>query len=285
MSQNGSTPTAKKRSAARLTASDVDPRSIERYQIELEKNPRSRIFAPLAESYRKLGLLDEAESVCRTGVQHHPEFASGHVAYAKVLIELKRFDQALFHLQRATSITPENLLAQKLLGEALLMVRRPKEALKVFKMVLLLNPDDESAQKHVKKWEFLTAEDFGDDVFAMHPVFKLHETESKKNALERAISLADSFTIRNDLDAALYILTEAKQSLGPRPEIETRLSRMAHHISQAENQLDSMAETLPIENKSKTDTITGPTSDHEKLRRTRVLMSLLDRIEQRRLGG
>jgi hypothetical protein len=30
---------------------------LERYQILLEKDPRSQVFAPLAEAYRKMGLL------------------------------------------------------------------------------------------------------------------------------------------------------------------------------------------------------------------------------------
>ena len=63
--------------------STVNPEFVERYQIEFEKNPRSRIFAPLAEAYRQMGLIDEALKVCANGVQNHPDFAGGRVAYAR----------------------------------------------------------------------------------------------------------------------------------------------------------------------------------------------------------
>ena len=42
----------------------VNPEFVERFQIMYQKDPNSRVFAPLAECYRKMGLLDEALRLC-----------------------------------------------------------------------------------------------------------------------------------------------------------------------------------------------------------------------------
>lgn len=274
--------------------SNVNPEFIERYQLEYEKNPQSRVFAPLAEAYRKMGLLDEAQRICRRGLQLHPDFAGGRVAYAKILLDLKAHDEALTHLEKAIQISPDNLLAHSLLGEALIEMRRPKEALKAFKMVLFLNPGDEKAQAAVKKWEFLTADEFDEDVFAMKPIFH-PETEkllpqrgstgsdaaSPKSvpprALERAVSLADAYTVRNDLDAAIEILREANQALGPQPEIQRRLKLLTRRIQSSPDS----DEDSPLALQSSSEN----TSFIEKNRRRQILETLLQRINERRLGG
>ena len=41
---------------------NVNPEFVERYQLELARDPRSRVFAALSEAYRKMGLLDEAKT-------------------------------------------------------------------------------------------------------------------------------------------------------------------------------------------------------------------------------
>jgi|GEM_PF-1073642 len=210
-------------------ANPISPEFLERYQIELQKNPRSRVFAPLSEAYRKMGLTQEALRICRSGVGANPDFSGGLVAYAKVLIETASLQEALSLLRRATTLSPDNLLAHSLMGDALLEMRQPKEALKAFKMVLFLNPEDEKAKSTVKKWEFLTADEFADEEFAMRPLFESQAgtSRSRVKELERALSLADAFTVRNDLAAAHETLERAEKTLGTSTEITNRLAMLA----------------------------------------------------------
>ncbi|RYZ63286.1 MAG: tetratricopeptide repeat protein, partial [Proteobacteria bacterium] len=186
--------------ANKPTQASINPEFVERYQLELNKNPRSRVFAPLAEAYRKMGLLEEAKRICRFGTQAHPDFAGGHVAYAKVLLDLKNPGEALKHLEAAAKLSPDNLLAHNLLGETLIEVRRPKEALKAFKMVLFLDPDNARATQAVRKWEFLTADEYSEDVFAMKPIFK--DESAKDEAVDEELQdlLTESgFTPSNNI--------------------------------------------------------------------------------------
>lgn len=108
----------------------------------LQEDPTSRVFAPLAESYRRMGRIEEAIEMCQVGLQHHPDFHGGRVALAKCFIDKQRYQDAQFELEKVIQLAPENLLAQRLLGEALLAQGQEKQALHAFKMALLLAPCD-----------------------------------------------------------------------------------------------------------------------------------------------
>lgn len=135
--------------------SQYDPKKIEEYQLILLKNPRSPVFAALAEAYRKMGLMEEALEVTHKGVKHNPEFVSGLVAHAKVLFELKDYRQAQKALVKAHLLKPENLLALRLLSSCYIKLRKHREALQSFKKLLIFCPNDEAALDFIAKWEFL----------------------------------------------------------------------------------------------------------------------------------
>jgi tetratricopeptide (TPR) repeat protein len=153
----------------------IEASAIERYQNVLQKDPTSQVFAPLAEAYREMGLLKEAEQVALTGVKRHPSFAAGLVVYARILKDLNRLEECLKYAQKAIDLSPENIVAHQLQAEASLLSKRPKEALKAFKMVLFLNPNSERARKAVAKLESLTADEYEDEVFEMSKIASLKE--------------------------------------------------------------------------------------------------------------
>ncbi len=214
-------------------AFDLNPDFIERYQLLLQKDPKSKLFAPLAEAYRKKGWLDEAEQLCQKGTGLHPHFPSGRVVYAKVLMDRGNKAAALDQLKAAVDISPENILAQRLLAQLHMELRRPKEALQAFKMVLFLNPQDEVALKHVRKLESLTADEFDDELFEMKPLSKavrpmnFHEEETTtfhqtSRGIDRALSLIDAFVVRSDFDRAFKFMEESENQYGQHPELTKR---------------------------------------------------------------
>lgn len=132
---------------------DQQPPYFREYLRRFREDPTSRVFAPLAEAYRKLGQVDEAIEICREGLQHHPDFYSGRVALAKCLIEKKDYDNARLELERVVNSVPENLLAQRLLGETHLACGDLGGALHCFKMALLLSPADVALTEKVHHLE------------------------------------------------------------------------------------------------------------------------------------
>ena len=259
---------------------EINPELVEKYQILLEKEPASKIFAPLAEAYRKMGMLPEAKQICDVGVKAHPYFAGGRVALAKVLLEMEKWDEAQEQLSKATELSPDNLLAYQLLAETELKLKNPKEALKAFKMVLFLNPLHEKAQKAVQTLESLTADEYEDEIFEMKQLKSLDENlpelqpmpaDQKRvrelRELERALSLFDAYWIRNDFDRAQVILEDAFLRLGMLPELEKR-----RDILQSRNAEEDSYNPPPPRNSERQEKIA-------------VLQDLLKKIEKRTPSG
>ncbi len=222
------------RSMSQTNSSFIE-RSMEIYR----RDPQSKIFAPLAESLRREGRLDEALKIALNGVQAHPDFTSGYVALAKILLDKKEPQKALFHLQKAVELNPENHLALHLLAETQVQLRKPKEALKSYKLLLFLNPQDTKAERTIRKLESITADEYDEDIFKLAPLQIPEEPKqiqptqnSEENNpkpipwLERFLSLADAYIVRNDLERAEHCLKQAQQEFGLTPEIMSRLDML-----------------------------------------------------------
>lgn len=271
--------------------SEVNADFIERYQLVYEKDPSSKVFAPLAEAYRRMGLLEEAFRIASAGVKIHPNFPSGRVALAKIQIERGDTAAAAEHLRVAVELSPENILAHTLLAETYLKLRDPKSALRSFKMVLFMNPADVKAQKFVSKLESLTADEFEEGLFdiaegsaqaeqvevasPLRPLKPRNVPEIlyRQRLLERLLSLSDAYIVRNDIDRAAQTIEEAENQIGPHPELEKRklLVRERRAPITTPN-VPRSAETSPIKLRA--------SLDHD--RKVMTLKTLMHRIATRR---
>lgn len=272
----------------------IEASTIEKYQSLLEKDPTSQVFAPLAEAYREMGMLQEARKTVTAGVQRHPQFVGGLVTYAKVMRDLGEFDKAMDALKKATSLSSENILAHQLMAEVHLAKKNPKDALKSFKMVLFLNPNSKTAQRAVQKLESLTADEYDEDVFSMTKLPEVNlrsaPTETSKpadfapeevvirpqplttnKALERMLSLIDAFIVRNDLEKAHALLKDTRVEFGDHPEIQRRMKTLQVRYNDTD-------EAIPLK----------PLQPREQLIREKkleVLEMMLRRIEEYRAQG
>lgn len=212
---------------------EIQPELIERYQILLQKDPKSQVFAPLTEAYRKMGLVEEAFRIAVRGVQYNPHFGGGRVALAKVFLDRDNLEAAVEELEKAVESAPDNILAFSLLADSYLHAKRPKDALRAFKMVLFLAPGNEKAAKAVRKLEALTADEYEEDVFEMKPLPQVDHLQTESlvplpsaragGELERTLSLVDAFIVRNDSEKALAALKTAEAYFGTHPELVKRL--------------------------------------------------------------
>jgi len=88
-----------------------------RFEGVLRKDAAALSFAPLADIYRRLGLLEEALETGRKGCSLHPDFAAGQMSLAKAALEFGSKDEAVTALEAVVRVTPENLEAQRLLAD------------------------------------------------------------------------------------------------------------------------------------------------------------------------
>ncbi len=188
-------------------------KTIEEYQLILLRNPSAKVFAPLAEAYRKMGLLQQALEICEKGVKYNPQYPSGLVAYGKILFELKRYEQACEIFRRATDMKPDNILAHKLNALSLIKLNNYAQALAAYKKVLYLNPQDAQAQKFIASWEYLEAPGYSKETFIGEPSPD-HELVSDSDP-SHVSTFIEALIARNEIDRARLI---TKTSLDIWPE-------------------------------------------------------------------
>ena len=80
-------------------------------------DPASIAFAQLAEECRRAGAADEAVTISRAGLSHHPGYLSARVTLGRALIELGRLDEAEVELSMVVQAAPTNLPAIRGLAE------------------------------------------------------------------------------------------------------------------------------------------------------------------------
>lgn len=126
---------------------------LSKYLEQYRKQPGSRVFAPLAESYRKLGMIDEALKVLKEGIKRHPGYVLGYLVLANCYHDQRKNDAAYQTLLPLTSQNRDNPGLQKLFAQVCLELGNLDEALETFKYLLFLNPRDKYYAQQVKTLE------------------------------------------------------------------------------------------------------------------------------------
>ena len=124
------------------------------YTEILVKDPSSTIFISLAETYRKMGMFDDARQIISRGLDLHPDVSPAYIVLARVLCQLEDFSGSVVAFEKALELDQENLAAlvgyarvQILLGdevvarELLLRARALSSADPVINKLLLSLPE------------------------------------------------------------------------------------------------------------------------------------------------
>ncbi len=120
-------------------------KDLEKLREKFAKDPNSKLFLPLAEEYRKEGMLDEAIDVLQQGIEKHSTYTSARVLLGKMYLEKGMMDEARREFESVIRIVPDNLFAHKKLAELYRDTGETDLAIKAFRAILKLNPmDDES---------------------------------------------------------------------------------------------------------------------------------------------
>ncbi len=251
---------------------------IEKLQVELYQNPGSGQFVRLAELYLSRELATDAALLIQQSLKFHPTSVSGLILLGRSLKKLKKTDEAVLPLLKATELAADNWRAWLELADVYLELKSAKKAHTAYKKVLFLNPTHQMARRTVAKLEVITADEFEDELFQMQKLpdaeFKT-ETEFQEESswstppdgLIRVISYIDALIIRHENKKAIELLNDCSKKYGEHPEIETRRLKLSIYETAEYIKPKSLADA----SKSKRELI------HEKKRR--VLNELLRRIE------
>jgi len=112
---------------------------IDKLEARYRDNPKGRNFAPLADAYRKAGLIDNAVELCQNGLKLHPDYVSAYIVYARCLVDKKDDASALGVFKQVLGLDGENIIALRGLAE--LAERNGKYDEEVEWLSRLLNAD------------------------------------------------------------------------------------------------------------------------------------------------
>ena len=86
-----------------------------RYYSQWQENPKSMVFAPIAEYFQLYGMVDEAIKICLEGLKQNPNLISGHLVLAKAYLHKKDLEKAKPHLHFVLKAVPNHEKALELL--------------------------------------------------------------------------------------------------------------------------------------------------------------------------
>src|SRR6266496_4118926 len=108
----------------------------------ISKDPKSKLFVPLAEEYKKVGDMEMAIHVLLEGLKNNPEYVTARSSLGKLLLAKGDLAGARKEFEEVVKTAPDNFMAQKKLGDVLIHQNSPLDALSHYKIALSLNPSD-----------------------------------------------------------------------------------------------------------------------------------------------
>lgn len=122
---------------------DKDTSEIAKLTERISTDPKSKLFVPLAEEYKKAGDIEMSIHVLSEGLKHNPGYVTAKSFLGRLLLEKGDLAGSQKEFEEVVKAIPDNLLAQKKLGDIYALQGKSGDALTHYKVALSLNPKDE----------------------------------------------------------------------------------------------------------------------------------------------
>lgn len=122
---------------------DKETSEIGKLTERISKDPKSKLFVPLAEAYKKLGDIEMAIHVLTEGLKKNPGYITAKSFLGRLLLEKGDLAGAQKELEEVVKAIPDNLLAQRKLGDLYALQGKTQAALVHYKAALSINSKDE----------------------------------------------------------------------------------------------------------------------------------------------
>jgi tetratricopeptide (TPR) repeat protein len=129
----------------------IIPPEIDKWTQQLVLDPKSKVFAQLADGYRKIGMIDEAIETCKRGIEHNPNFATGHLVLGRCYLTKKMFALAVEEFQLVVKSDPQNLAGYKMLATSYEEQGQNEEAIRYYQRILDLEPGESDIMDKIEK--------------------------------------------------------------------------------------------------------------------------------------
>ena len=84
-------------------------RSILKFAGKLRRSPRNKVYAPLGEGYRTVGLLEDGIDTCLAGLELFPKYLTCHEVLGKIYLRQNRLEEARSRLEKVHEVIGDNL--------------------------------------------------------------------------------------------------------------------------------------------------------------------------------
>ncbi|GEM_PF-1536615 len=182
--------------------------------------PESRLFAPLADAYRKSGDISKAVEICEEGLKRFPDYASAHVILGKCFYDKGATERAKSEFMRVTEIDSENMVALKFIGDILLAEGKTDDAAEYYRKVIAIDPTNEEVGKALDEIEdeFQVKEiDLGD---------KRTVKQARKGGELATLTLASIYAAQGYYDKALKIYQNLLEKEPGNREVEEMIEKL-----------------------------------------------------------
>ncbi len=253
------------------------------YTEILVKDPSSTIFVSLAETYRRMGMYEDAHQIINKGMILHADFSPAYVVLARILCQLEDFTGSVSAFEHALEVDEDNLaalvgcarvqilLAHDDLALALLLRARalsPADPI-INKLIISLSAVDQVALE-VTQTEPATADDPSDKtVELVSPT--LAELYLAQGLNEKALDLYRQLSTRNPDDLTFRRKVKELEGAVVAKDIELVPEAVVAPIATVEDDLDD-DETFVFE----------PEIEAENSKILETLNGWLQNIQQRR---
>lgn len=201
---------------------------IEKLGERWRKNPKSLVFVPLADAYRKGGMLEEAIEVCNEGLKYHPNNAGAHVVLAKCYYDTNKPALARNEYEEAINLDPQNIVA--IMGLANIYREREMNELAAehYRRVLDIDPSNDEAERILAKLE--------PKIKKIQPPPKPEpkkEAKPKKSdgkSSFRANALATTYEQQGFPDKALKIYESIAEERGINPDLALKINDLRAQV-------------------------------------------------------
>jgi len=112
---------------------------------KIEKNPKSILFARLADYYLKQKRIKEALELCTKGCEYNPDYITGNYILAKIYLTMGDHEKAETQFKKVISHDRYFLSAHKHLGDMMAKIGWENKAINHYKDILKLDPMEQEA--------------------------------------------------------------------------------------------------------------------------------------------
>jgi len=112
------------------------------YTEILIKDPGSTIFVSLAETYRKMGLFDDALQILAKGFEKHADFFPAFIVLGRIYCQQGEFEKSVEAFVKALEFDSDNLSALVGFARVRILREEPEEARQLLLQARALSPAD-----------------------------------------------------------------------------------------------------------------------------------------------